>query len=222
LKAFPSKHPRAADFPKTGLKDADHVQAVFQTLCGMMAVNPADYDLQPQQDAIDPKLGGLAYVANAPLDPAGTYRRRDNRHLFTYGPGTVQDLERLITVLAHEICHSVLFTFPTAPPGGDEAEEFATDLAVVFFGLGVLGGNQSFQFTQMRDDAQGTQGWSTRRIGYLTQNEWGFALAVRAALTGEDVAPIKDYASMGLYANFQKNARYLKKRPDRLAFLLPS
>ncbi len=95
-----------------------------------------------------------------------------------------------------------------------------TDLATVFFGFGVFGGNQSFQFSQFRDVGSGTQGWSTRRLGYLTQNEWGFALAIRALLTNEDVSPIRKHATAGLYASFRRIAVTSKRTGSKLAQLI--
>jgi hypothetical protein len=217
LKSFPSKYPTQRDFPKSGLSGHAHVRFVLDQLCTMLQLDPSGYELVAQEQAPDPRLGPLAVVQNMPRGAAGTYRMADNRHIVTYEPGGARDLERLIAVMVHELCHSVLFSFPTLPPGGADHEEFATDLAVVFFGFGVFGGNQSFQFRQYRDDSTGTQGWATRRLGYLTQNEWGFALAVRASLTGEEVTSIEKYASDGLLANFRKNHKYLTKNRDKIA-----
>jgi hypothetical protein len=216
LKNLPSKYPRQADFPRSGLSGHEHVVFVFAHICQLLSLDATSFELLSQEESIDPHLGHLAVVQNVPRDPAGTYRSDGNRHLITYDPASARDLEQLIAVLIHELCHPLLFSIPTAPPGGPDNEEFATDLATVFLGFGVFGGNQSFQFSQFRDDASGTQGWSTRRIGYLTQNEWGFALAVRAQLTGEDSGLIERYGSSGLYANFKKNYRYLSKNRHKI------
>jgi hypothetical protein len=220
LKAFPSRYPRHADFPKSGLSGHEHVAFMLTYLCGLLGLDVLAYELRRQSEAIDPHLGHLAIVENAPQDPGGTYRTDGNRQVITYHPAIVHDLEQLIAVLVHELCHSILFAIPTRPLDWAENEEFVTDLAVAFFGFGVFGGNQSFQFSQFRDDASGTQGWSTRRLGYLTQNEWGFALALRAALTGDDMAPLQKYASGGLLANVARNRRYLEKNRDRIDQLI--
>jgi hypothetical protein len=220
LRALPSKFPRRADFPPSGLTGHEHVVFVFKHICGLLGVEPGAFELRPQDEAIDPHVGHLAIVKNAPQDPAGTYRADGNRHLITYSPALSRDMERLITVLIHELCHPLLFAIPTEPPGGSDNEEFATDLATVFMGFGIFGGNQSFQFSQYRDEASGTQGWSTRRSGYLTQNEWGFGLAVRALLTGEDASQIEKHASDGLAINVRKNLRYLMKNPHMIDDLI--
>ncbi|WP_267550597.1 hypothetical protein [Rhizobium rhizogenes] len=216
LKALTSKYPRHADFPKSGRSGHAHVIFVFSYLCQLLKLDAEGFEIRQQEKAIEPHLGGLALVQNVPQDPGGTYSTANNRHIITYEPGVVRDLEQLIAVLIHEICHSILFSIPTRPPDWAENEEFVTDLATVFFGFGVFGGNQSFQFSQYRDDASGTQGWSTRRLGYLTQNEWGFALAVRAMLTNEDISLTEEYATSGLRANFIRNRRYLAKNRGKI------
>jgi len=216
LKTFPSKYPRHADFPRSGLSGREHVAFVLAQICSMLGMDAAAFELHEQEPDIDPNVGHLAVVKNAPQDPAGTYSSDRNRQVITYKPSIVRDLEQLIAVLIHELCHSILFAIPMRPPDWAENEEFVTDLATVFFGFGIFGGNSSFQFAQFRDDASGTQGWSTRRLGYLTQNEWGFALAVRAMLTGEDASPIKQYAGDGLHTNFEKNYKYLSKNRGKL------
>lgn len=216
LKSLPSKYPRQADFPRSGLSGHAHVEFVFSQVCGQLGVDPSNFELVAQQAAIDPHVGHLAIVKNAPRDPAGTYSRQDNRQVITYEPGSARDLEHLIAVLAHELCHGILHSIPARPDDWGDNEEFATDLATVFFGFGLFGGNQSFQFSQFNDVGSGTQGWSTRRLGYLTQAEWGFALAVRVLLTGEDIEPVKQHAVDALGSHFIKNHRYLLKYRDRL------
>ena len=220
MRAHRTVTPSSADFPRSGKTGCDHARHVFNQVAAYFKVDPAGFDLIEQEEDIDPMVAPLAVVHNAPVSPLGTYSADGNRHLITYSPANLRDLEGLIATFAHEICHPLLFSIATAPPGGDEAEEFATDLAMVFFGFGIFGGNQSFQFMQYRDDATGTQGWSTRRAGYLSQNEWGFALAVRALLLEEDVDDILGHCADGLAAHVKKNVRYLAKTPGYLEALV--
>ncbi|MCP4316285.1 MAG: hypothetical protein GY789_09775 [Hyphomicrobiales bacterium] len=220
LRSYKTLIPSSSDFPRSGKSGFDHAQHVFNQVAAHFRLEPSSFDLREQEGEIDPVVAPMAVVQNAPLSPLGTYSMaQDGLHQVTYSPNALADLEGLITALAHEICHSVLLGIPTAPPGGDEAEEFATDLAVVFFGFGIFGGNNSFQFSQYRDDATGTQGWSTQRVGYLTQNEWGFALAVRAVLLEENMADIVKYCTDGLAVNVRKNVKFLQENPDFLTVL---
>lgn len=219
LSKMPTVGPTHQDFPKSGCTGHEHVVHVFNQVARRIGVDPHSFQLEAQDAPIDAVLGPLMIVKNAPQSPAGTYRLEGNSHVISYNPQSARDLEQLIGTLAHEISHPILHGIPSLPPGGKEAEEFATDLATAFFGFGIFGGNQSFQFSQFRDDATGTQGWSTRRLGYLTQNEWGYALAVRAILLGEDETKIQKHMSDGLLIHFRKNFRYLSKNASKLVML---
>ena len=158
LKALPSKYPRQADFPRSGLSGHAHVEFVFAHICRMIDIDAENFELHQQQAAIDTQVGHLAVVKNAPIEPAGTYSTDRNRQIITYEPGAARNLEHMIAVLIHELCHGILFAIPDRPDDWGENEEFVTDLATVFFGFGIFGGNQSFQFNQFRDDSSGTQG----------------------------------------------------------------
>lgn len=217
LRARPSLMPSHDDFPRTGRSGRDHVEAVFAQVAEAMGVEVEAFRLEEQDASVDPKLGPLAVVQNAPVDPAGTYSLQDEAHVVTYDPAQAGDLQSLIATFAHEICHAILLAIPERPPGADDApllEEHATDLATVFFGFGVFGGNEAFRFEQYQDAATGTQGWQTRSLGYLTQNEWGYALALRAALSGEPLDDTVRHASSALGTHVRKNARYLARNPQ--------
>ncbi len=217
----PTLIPSQSDFPPSGRTGMDHASFVFGQVAARFPVDPEQFDLVMQQEAVSPQLGPLAHVVGAPQQPLGTWSvSAETRHRVSFEPALLDDLAGLIATFAHEICHPLLLTIAEPPPGGEENEEFATDLATVFFGFGLFGGNQAFVFQQFTDSATGTQGWSAKRSGYLTQNEWGFALAVRAMLTGEDTGAVEKYAVDGLKANFDKNFRYLSRNPEILQPLL--
>ncbi len=207
-------------FPPSGKSGLCHVEHVFQQVTERFGIDPDGFELQLQEDDVDPVLNPLAVAQNVPVDPLGTYSVADkNRHRVTVAPKVLKELESLIATLAHEVCHPVLLTIPSDPPGGRELEEFATDLAMVFFGFGVFGANSSFRFSQFSDSATGSQGWAVNRAGYLTQAEWGYALAVRTVLLDEDEDAFSGYLSDGAHAHYRKNLRYLRKKPDTLSGL---
>jgi len=83
--------------------------------------------------------------------------------------------ENLVATLAHEISHIKLLGEDRI----DENDEHLTDLTAVIFGLGIFNANAAFQtFTTIK-----TYGW--RSQGYLSQIQWGYALALFAHLRGE-------------------------------------
>lgn len=206
--------PSKSDFPKSGKKGHEHAEFVFEQVLKYFNVDIGlPFKLVEQEPSINPVLGPLAVVKDAPTSPLGTYTSSSemNEHLISYAPDNLKNLENLIATFAHEICHPILLSIPTPPPGEPEAEEFATDLAMVMFGFGIFGGNSSFKFSQYTDAATGTQGWSTSRAGYLSQNEWGFAIALRARLINENILELEPYCSDGLFLHIKKNYKYLEK-----------
>ncbi len=83
--------------------------------------------------------------------------------------------ENMVATLSHEIAHIKLLGENRL----EQNDEPITDLATIFFGLGIFGANSAFQSSR---DSQYYR-WSTS--GYLTQMEWGYALALFAYLRNE-------------------------------------
>jgi hypothetical protein len=96
-----------------------------------MGLSPDRFRLIPQEKAINPVVGGNAIVQNVPRSPAGTFRSGRRRSRVTYDPDLVTRPMDLVATFAHELCHALLQT-KGRPPGGNENDEFATDLAVTF------------------------------------------------------------------------------------------
>ena len=217
LRSFSTVRPSHDDFPATGRKGHDLALTVFGQVAAWMRIDLRGFRLVPQERAVDPRLDTFAVVQNAPTGPAGTYSLDwEEGHTVTYEPSRVADLEYLIAVFAHELCHSVLLDIAVPPPGAAELEEPATDLATVFHGFGLFGGNEAFRFRQYSDPATGAQGWSTSGLGYMTQNEWGYALALRTLLTGDDEALIDKAATPELRTHVRRNTKYLRRNPGVL------
>jgi hypothetical protein len=177
-----------------------------------MGLSPDRFRLIPQEKAINPVVGGNAIVQNVPRSPAGTFRSGRRRSRVTYDPDLVTRPMDLVATFAHELCHALLQT-KGRPPGGNENDEFATDLAVTFFGFGIFGANAAFHFRQFYDSSTGTQGWSTRRSGYLTEPEWGFSLGLFALSTDTLDKRIAGYLDVGRAAHFRRSLKYLRANP---------
>ncbi|MEU9096199.1 hypothetical protein [Streptomyces sp. NPDC048361] len=79
--------------------------------------------------------------------------------------------------LAHEITHVLLHRLDLTFPGTRD-NEILTDTATTYLGAGWL------LLDAFRED-----GVSSQKLGYLTPEEFGYVLAKRAALFGEDASP---------------------------------
>ena len=187
---------------------------VFAQTCRHFDLDPAQFELVAQEDSVNPVLGPLQVVANAPVDPAGTFSMDHGGKLqITYDPGLATKPMQLVSMFAHEICHPLLFSVETPPPGGEEMEEFATDLAVTFFGFGIFNANTAAAFRQYNDSATGTQGWSIERQGYLSPAERAFALGLFVAGRDADEQNARLYLDQGPLAYFNKAMKYLSANP---------
>lgn len=81
----------------------------------------------------------------------------------------------MVATLAHEIAHIKLL--------GEERMEInnepLTDLTTIIFGLGIF--NANIAFRTFKDF--NSKGWSSQ--GYLSQKQWGYALALFAYIRGQ-------------------------------------
>jgi SprT-like family len=97
----------------------------------------------------------------------------------------LKEPEKLVAVLCHELGHIILL-HPGLVPHEDQDMEPLNDLLTVFLGFGVFTANSAFRFKQYSDYS--TQGWSASRLGYLSEQLFGYALA-RFAYEREEKKP---------------------------------
>jgi len=207
-------------FPPTSKKGHQLAEHVLRCVTDLVGVTDWPFDLVVQDQSIDPKVGPLAVVRNVQSDPHGTFSLGPhNRIRISYNPALVDRPVDLIATLVHEVCHGVVLLIPEPPPGGSEFEEYAVDLATAYLGFGIFGANTAFQFQQFSDIGSGSQGWSSSRVGYLTETEWAFALAIFLSLRGEPKETADKWLKPGLAKLLAKSMIYLAANPDRLASL---
>ena len=209
--------PNKSFFPPTKLDGHERALHIFYTVAKHMGLSSVDFDLISQEAPVDPVLDGLMVVKNAPVSPAGTFHANaDGKPRITYNPNSIDKPLELVATLCHELCHALLLSTPDLPPGGAELEECATDLAMTFFGFGIFGANDAFEFKQYHDSGSGMQGWSTRHMGYLSEAEWGFSLAVFASLRERGGDDLVKYLDETPCYHMKKTMKYLEKHPEVL------
>ena len=128
---------------------------------------------------------GQFWVLQSPGAVNGTFDYVDGQAVICYADSLIDQPMRLVATLAHELSHYLILDIEEPPPGGWEAHELATDLAVAYRGLGVFSANTAFAFEQHGDTF--SQGWRSQRNGYLSPRSWAFALAVFMALRDEPI-----------------------------------
>jgi hypothetical protein len=105
----------------------------------------------------------------------------------------------MVATLAHELAHIKLFGEGRLT----ENDEQLTELTTIIFGLGIFNANASF--TTFRDFR--SQGW--QKQGYLTQMDWGYALALFARLRQQTDPAWAEHLCKNVRSDFLKSQLYL-------------
>lgn len=195
-------------FPATEATGHDLVEHLFRRVAELMSVDPDAFVIVAHNDHPGRKPGERPSGNYA----AGTFSFTDDyRMQVSYHPSLAEEPETLIGVLAHEVAHGIFATFQNPPPGGWEMEEYAVELMTVYFGFGLFGANSAF-----RTDFTWTT-WSTGTLGYISQEQWAFGLAVFLRLRGSDISEAEDWLAPPLKRMLRKSLAYLDANQDILA-----
>lgn len=170
-------------FPATEAQGHERVQHILRCVMNLMGIG----DWPCRLEALPERRGGMQVGAFLTLEgedePNGTFHfDADGVAVISYSPELLERTSDLVATLAHEAAHYLLSG--QADLVEDETHELATDLMVAYTGFGLFGANAAFSFAQHGDAF--SQGWMSRRSGYLSPRSWAFALAVFAALKGDD------------------------------------
>jgi len=175
--------------PKPGVFKTDHDQghakanAIFcqvKTYAGM-----AEWPVRLVSDVKVYEPHGDLIQATTRNTPLGLFMRDHSGGVqIAYAPRLLKEPVALIATFAHELAHYVVHSIEDTLPCDPAEEEFLTDQTACFLGFGVFLANSAFQFEQWRDAAAGTQGWRTRRNGYLSERDLVFNLALFLATKG--------------------------------------
>jgi hypothetical protein len=175
--------PMPQHFPDPYHRSEASLRALFARVAAAMQVDPSDIDLTlfTSEDEITREL--VPFFSGKSRSAGGLYHHNpDARPAISVHENKLKDPMALVAVLAHEIGHIILLR--PGLVGGDEFDmEPLNDLLTVFLGLGIFTANSAFQFKQYTDNEK--QGWSTERLGYLSEEMFGYALARFAYERGE-------------------------------------
>jgi hypothetical protein len=218
LELSPLVLPTGSFFPPSETKG--HARALHILDCVKRHARMTGWPCRLEAQAERPELR-VGELATLKLDhsqfPAGTFALAGNEVVVTYDPASVNDPLVLIATLAHELANYKLANVAEEPPGGEDGHEPATDLLAVYLGFGIFGANSAFNFRQHQGVM--SQGWSYSRLGYLSEREWVFALAVFLTLKRLPAQQTHRYLKDHLIGDLGKAVRYLEKKPELLAGL---
>lgn len=198
-------------FPDAFSEDEEDVRVMVERVCGYMGVDPARVELELFTEQGGGPGHSLPAYESSHEGAAGHYRKRRGKFVVAVESSQTHDPVQLIATVAHELGHARLLGEGRVHPATEDHEPL-TDLLTVFLGLGVFTGNAVFSFTQWTDAF--SQGWRTRRSGYMTEEMFGYALALFARARGEGQPAWSKHLNVNVGAYFRAARKYLEKTGD--------
>jgi hypothetical protein len=202
--------PTPEHFPDAYDRSEIALRRMFHRVAARMQVDPADVELTlfASGDAITRDL--VPFYSGKTAGAAGLYYHDPaDRPRISINEDQLKDPVALVATLAHELGHIMLLR-PGLVDRNDPDMEPLNDLLTVFLGFGVFTANSAFRFEQHSDYA--SQGWSTRRTGYLSEEQLGYALA-RFAFERSEGKPVwVSFLSTNIAAYLKRSAAWLAKQ----------
>ncbi|WP_433179705.1 hypothetical protein [Actinoallomurus sp. CA-150999] len=176
-------------FPEPYTASPEQIEALLFRVRDLMAVDPSQELFLRLFDESE---------GDGRRRAVGHYHEEDGRAVIGLDVREAADPAFLTAIIAHELCHVRLLGERRISAARRDQERL-TDLLTVFLGFGIFTTNAALHF------AEADRGWSVRprgylnerslngarndgygRLGYLTEAEFGYALACYCRLRGED------------------------------------
>jgi len=206
--------PVAEHFPDPYDGTDEAVDVLFQRVCGYMQVDERQIDLEVFPDQAHELSTVVPFWHGDLGGPAGLYisATDQSRLVIAVKSSKLKNPLAVVATLAHELAHVILLGGNLVDRESPDMEPL-TDLTTVFLGLGVFTANAAAQFEQHQDGR--SQGWSMQRLGYLSEEMYGYALAKFALERGEDRPEWRKYLSTNVSAYCRQSSKWLSQSPRR-------
>lgn len=188
------------------------VRKLLNRVCSYVDVNPELIDVEVYSDAHNELRNHLPFYESSPNGSKGAGTAIDtNGFKIRVTTSQLRDPSYIVAVIAHEIGHVLLTKNSKITPDTTDFEQLA-DLLTVFWGLGIFTANAAFKFTQW--SGGGKYGWSSRRHGYLSEQMFGYSLALFAWIRSEVKPHWTNHLEVNIKHYFKSGLRYLEKTGD--------
>ncbi len=180
----PPLSPASELLPRRWDRSEDAGADLLQRLCKFMLLDPARLELHFYSYREPHSLRSAFAGESSHSGPAGLFIHPKDRQklVIALEDSGLEEPATLTATICHELGHVHLLADPRIPPETPDSEPL-TDLLTVFFGAGIFTANSVFQFTQWQSHSH--QGWRASRLGYLSEELFGYALASYAWYRGE-------------------------------------
>jgi hypothetical protein len=189
---------------------------IFFRVATAMHVNPDDIDVTIFGLEHDVTRRLVPFFTGSHSGAGGLYfHKPDSRPHISVNEAELREPMALVAVLAHEIGHIILLR-PGLIDRNEADMEPLNDLLTVFLGFGVFTANAAFRFEQYTNNE--SQGWSTRRLGYLSEELFGYALARFAFERGETKPKWASFLVTNIASYMKRSAVWLQANQQQRLF----
>jgi hypothetical protein len=192
------------------------IRRMVERVCGYMEVDPKLLDLRFYANEDGSGLHPLA-GAEQGGHALGTYQMRGGKHLVRLETSQASNPEVMVATIAHELGHVILIGENRLDPAY-EFHEPMTDLLTVFYGMGIFNANSVFSFQQWTNTQ--AQGWRAERRGYMSEEMFGYALALFAYSRDEVKPEWSSHLNINTRTHFKNALKYLSKTGDTTVTLV--
>jgi hypothetical protein len=200
--------PTREDFPDPYDRSEAALEALFLRVADGMRVDPETIVLELFSETSDISRSLVPFGSSNTAGAGGLYYHDPaEKTRIAINSSKLADSLALVATLAHELGHVILLR--PGLVGREEADmEPLNDLLTVFLGFGVFNANAAFQFRQYTNND--SQGWSTQRLGYLSEELFGYGLA-RFAFERKEAKPgWAKYLSVNVSSYFKRSLAWLQ------------
>lgn len=162
--------PRSRILPREWSGTQPEGDTLLRLLCPIMGVDFSMISTWWHTDQMD----GGTYQGSAGLYISGG---ASGRHIISLHESGLQDPQGLVATILHELAH-VRLLGEGRKDRTEQDHEPLTDLTSIYFGGGIFTANTVCRFDGWTDGQMA--GWQARQLGYLTEAQAGFALALYA------------------------------------------
>ena len=211
--------PTSEYFPPPFYGSDGDVRAVVHLVGRYMGVQ-ADVDVQFSEDLDHAQNllrlfpGGTGTLRSS--GAAGVYADAgaEGPRIITIDRSNIGEPARLVAVIAHELGHVRLLGERRISADRQDQEPL-TDLVTVYLGMGIFTANAAFEFGRLSGiGIEPAGGWQSRRLGYMTEQMFGYALARYAVYRGEPDPPWARYLDTNPRVYMKQGIRYLRRAGD--------
>lgn len=207
--------PSPVHFPIKYDGSQDSLRKTAEIVATQMEIKIQDINLKTYKENIHEIEGGLGQRIYTEVDKnspnklaGGVYfgKNENNKYDVFIEESNLKDPEALVAVLSHEFSHIKLLGENRL----DTNDELLTDLTTVVFGLGIFNANCSFK------EIRTFEMHGHKALGYMKQQEWGYALALYAHFRKEDKPDWLKYLNKNIKSDFKKSNEYISANSDKV------